>query len=211
MSNKFFTGFKFNPKRAAIGCLVMTAPFLVLLCKEIPYYKYYFYNQPSYGNLKIISGIIADDIREPPKPYNKRIDGIYIDTGDKKINIYCDNPDKPLISYGTRGGGTYGLGHCEWIALQRSSSLCDKKRDNKLCKNPRYFIGQKILAKIDKQNTIYELYIDNKIFYKYEDMVLNYKNKFISNIRGYFAILIVFVFMSIVCVFLNFKRKKITS
>lgn len=209
MINKFFNGFNFNPKRISIGFIIMSFPFLALLYQEIPNYKYYVYEQPKYESLNVINGTIINDNREPPKPYNKRLDGIYLDIGNKKINIYCDNLDKPLISYGTRGGGTYGLGQCEWISLQRSrNNLCNKEIDDKLCQNPRYFIGQKISARIDNHNTIYELYIDNKIFYEYNEMLLSYKNKFISNIRIYFIVSIIFIFISVVCAFLNFKSKK---
>lgn len=208
MGSKFFTGFTFDLKRIAIGCTVMAFPFLVLLYKEIPHYKYYFYGQPKYEELIVVNGIIADDVRNPPKPYNKRADGIYIDTGNEKINIYCDNPSKPLISYSTRGGGAYGLGQCEWIALKRSrNGLCDNKLSDKLCKNPRYFYGDKISAKIDYNNTIYELYLNDRLFYKYDEMVLNYKNEFISNIRVYSIIVVVLILVSLFCMVSIFNKK----
>lgn len=87
MGRKFFEGIQFKPRDAAIGCLVMASPFIMSLKTEFSHYQYYIYEQPSYKDLHVIKGIIVGDLRKPPRPYNDRNDGIYVDIGDKKINI----------------------------------------------------------------------------------------------------------------------------
>lgn len=125
-----------------------------------------------------------------------------------KKSIYCDNPKKTLIGYGTRGGGTYDLGQCSWIAAQRSrSGLCDKTADDKFCRDPRYFFGDKITARIDGNHTVYELYVNGNAFYKYDEMVLIYKNKLISNIRSSCIFAGTLVLISIICWILYYRNK----
>ena len=92
----------FNPKQISFVLFFFSIPFLIVGIENLKKYEYFIYEQPKYTNLHSVEGEIIFDDRPPPDRYNDRLDGIYIKTKDKNINIYCDNVDKPLVSYGSR-------------------------------------------------------------------------------------------------------------
>jgi hypothetical protein len=108
--------------------------------------------------------------------------GIYIQTNNGNINIYCDNPQRPLNSFGaSNGGGSYGLGQCKWIALKRERQGFCNEGNNELCQDPRFFYGKEIIARINDKKTIYELtIIQTGKIYSYQNMIDIYRNNYIS-------------------------------
>lgn len=147
--------------------------------KQISFVLFFF-------SIPFVEGEIIFDDRPPPDRYNDRLDGIYIKTKDKNINIYCDNVDKPLVSYGSRsGGGLYAPGRCDWIAVKRQrEGRCESDSNKIFCENPRSLYGYKIYAKVDENMTVYELKLNNVMFYSYDEMVMTYKDKYIGNLKS---------------------------
>lgn len=139
------------------------------------------------------------------------MDGIYIETKEGRINIYCENPNKVITNSGTRGGETYGIGHCEWIALKRlRQGMCDDgtHNDKRYCENPRNFYGSKIVAKIDGNNTVYEFTVNDKLFYQYDEMVLHYKDEAWINVMStLFIAIIMFLFGFVGLLFYRKQQK----
>ena len=156
----FLMGFQFDFKKLWIPILFLDILFVFFSIRLLIQYHSYMNGQPSYASLKTIYGTIIADKRAPPKPYNRRHDGIYIQTNDGNMNIYCDNPQRPLNSFGaSNGGGSYGLGQCKWIALKRERQGFCNEGNNELCQDPRFFYGKEIIARINDKKTIYVLTI----------------------------------------------------
>ena len=192
----FLMGFQFDFKKLWIPILFLDILFVFFSIRLLIQYHSYMNGQPSYASLKTIYGTIISDKRAPPKPYNRRHDGIYIQTNDGNMNIYCDNPQRPLNSFGaSNGGGTYGLGQCTWIALKRERQGFCAEKNAKLCQDPRFFYGKEVVVKINDKQTIYELTIDKtEKIYSYEDMIDMYKNNYISeSIVNHSVAIILFV------------------
>ena len=173
----FLMGFKFDFKKVWIPILFLDILFIFLSIRLLIQYNYYMNGQPSYESLNTIYGTIISDERAPPKPYNNRHDGIYIQTNNGNINIYCDNPQRPLNSFGaSNGGGSYGLGQCKWIALKRERQGFCNEGNNELCQDPRFFYGKEIIARINDKKTIYELtIIQTGKIYSYQNMIDIYR------------------------------------
>lgn len=176
----------FNPKQISFVLFFFSIPFLIVGIENLKKYEYFIYEQLKYANLHSVEGEIIFDDRPPPDRYNDRLDGIYIKTKDKNINIYCDNVDKPLVSYGSRsGGGLYAPGRCDWIAVKRQrEGRCESDSNKIFCENPRSLYGYKIYAKVDENMTVYELKLNNVMFYSYDEMVMTYKDKYIGNLKS---------------------------
>ena len=87
-------GFQFDFKKLWIPILFLDILFVFFSIRLLIQYHSYMNGQPSYASLKTIYGTIISDKRAPPKPYNRRHDGIYIQTNDGNMNIYCDNPQR---------------------------------------------------------------------------------------------------------------------
>ena len=178
----FLMGFQFDFKKLWIPILFLDILFVFFSIRLLIQYHSYMNGQPSYASLKTIYGTIISDKRAPPKPYNRRHDGIYIQTNDGNMNIYCDNPQRPLNSFGaSNGGGSYGLGQCKWIALKRERQGFCNEGNNELCQDPRFFYGKEIIARINDKKTIYELtIIQTGKIYSYQNMIDIYRNNYIS-------------------------------
>ena len=67
----------------------------------------------------------------------------------------------------------------------------DMHNDKRYCENPRNFYGSKIVAKIDGNNTVYELTVNDKLFYQYDEMVLHYKDEAWINVMSTLFIVII--------------------
>ncbi len=157
-------GFQFDFKKLWIPILFLDILFVFFSIRLLIQYHSYMNGQPSYASLKTIYGTIIADKRAPPKPYNRRHDGIYIQTNDGNMNIYCDNPQRPLNSFGARnGGGTYGLRTMHLDCLEkRKTRILGAEKNAKLCQDSRFFYGKEVVVKINDKQTIYELTIDKQ-------------------------------------------------
>ena len=151
--------------------------------------------QPPYQSLITVHGRIIADNRAPPEPYNKRHDGIYIQTNNGNINVYCDHPKQLLIGYGaSRGGGTYDLGQCKWVSGKMKKYGFCATGNEIACQDPRFFYGHEVVVKMNAEQTIYELTIDeDKKIYSYQNMLLFYKEQYLF--LGYVYYSITFIFL----------------
>ena len=170
-------------------------PFIFFSFRSIKQYNYYMNEQPSYQSLITVHGRIIADNRAPPEPYNKRHDGIYIQTNNGNINVYCDHPDQLLIGYGaSRGGGTYDLGQCKWVSGKMKKYGFCATGNEIACQDPRFFYGHEVVVKMNAEQTIYELTIDeDKKIYSYQNMLLFYKEQYLF--LGYVYYSITFIFL----------------
>ena len=80
-------GFQFDFKKAWMLLFFLVIPFVFCSFRSIKQYDYYMNEQPSYQSLITVHGRIIADNRAPPEPYNKRHDGIYIQTNNGNINV----------------------------------------------------------------------------------------------------------------------------
>ena len=161
--NPFLMGFQFDFKKAWMLLFFLVIPFIFFSFRSIKQYNYYMNEQPSYQSLITVHGRIIADNRAPPEPYNKRHDGIYIQTNNGNINVYCDHPDQLLIGYGaSRGGGTYDLGQCKWVSGKMKKYGFCVTGNEIACQDPRFFYGHEVVVKMNAEQTIYELTIDEK-------------------------------------------------
>lgn len=205
--NGFFKGMNFDPKGISIILLLGSLLFLGLFIKSFHAYRDYMNNQVGYSELFDINGEIINDKRNPPGRYNERLDGIYVKTKNGNINIYCDNVKNPSVGYGSRGGGLYAPGRCDWIAVQRSRQGFCSSKPKILCENPRLFFGDVVTAKVDNNMTIYELLINDQVFYTYDEMKDLYRDKYLSSVRFDFFIFVLSFLLGVIF-FLMYKKVK---
>lgn len=170
--------------------------------------EYFRYSFMDFSSLKYIEGIVTQDTRIAAPPFSGlRQDGIYIKTKNGYQNIYCDNPQKPLNQYGaSNGGGTYDLGQCNWITQTNiGKKICDSNNLN-FCQNPRNLYGRKLQGRIDENNTIYEIYIDDLQIYKFEEMKSLYKEKAFSHVKFFLFISVIFIILGLLSLFEKYKQ-----
>lgn len=138
----------------------------MVLYTSIPNISYYTNPIPK-KDLIPISGIIIND-----SPTNTGI--AVLDQNNQKNYVYCDNPKFPIVKTGSRTAVPNNIGDCAWVA-NKLKEMKKCKQNELRCTNPRTLYNKKILALVDKNNTIYTLFIDHKLFYSYDDMVDMYK------------------------------------
>ena len=191
----FLLGFQFDFKKAWMLLFFLVIPFVFCSFRSIKQYDYYMNEQPSYQSLITVHGRIIADNRAPPEPYNKRHDGIYIQTNNGNINVYCDHPEQLLVGYGaSRGGGSYDLGQCKWVSGKMKKYGFCATGNEIACQDPRFFYGYEVVVKMNTKQTIYELTIDkDKKIYSYQNMLLFYKEQYLF--LGYVYYSITFIFL----------------
>ena len=189
----------FNPKQISFFFFFFSIPFFIVSFQDLKNYSYYLYNQPKYKSLHTITGEVIHDDRLPPGKYKERLDGIYIKTKNKNINIYCGNVNKLLVGYGARGiGGVYAPGRCDWIAVKlEREGKCISDSNKIFCENPRNLYGYKVYAKVDDNMTIYELKLNDSMFYTYGEMVSLYRDRSIANLKSDLSFWFIFFILSL--------------
>lgn len=175
---------------------------------------------PEESQLIHISGIITKDTRTMKNFSGYREDGIFLETRNgNKLNIYCDD----LTNLGSSAVGRNGVdtqpyraGNCYALAKIKSQEI-GNCNNNIVCKNPRELYGMKADAKIDKNYRIFELKVNNQLFYDYA-LTTNYYRKLKQHgmNTGYFFLLFCMPFGILFGWWLNFglnlnKNKEETS
>lgn len=145
-------------------------PVILFSCWKLFVQAPYFLQPPSYNELQDVFGIVT----EHPSWYaNAKWKGIYIkDTNHNDGMFFCDVKKHPVITGSSRDFNQV-YGQCDWLGLYQQALENKKIR----IKSFNY--------------TIYEISIENRMVYSYQEMKNIYRNKFIDKIKQLFYCFVV--------------------